>query len=388
MSDLIPPHGGRLTERLVRGAEREALLHESQRLPSITLDDWELADLEMLGSGALSPLEGFLREAEYDSVVDRMQLADGAVWPLPVTLSLTDGEADLWKEGQDLRLEAPDGRLIGILHQPELYPYNRMVEAKLVYGTTDASHPGVARILAQGPYYVGGRVSVVEMPPHEDFPEYRLTPAQTRQEFDRRGWRHVVGFQLRGVVHRAQEYLLRCALEIADGVMIHPAVGGGEEENLPASVRVRCIRALLDHYFPLDRALLVVNPLSMRYGGPREAIFQAILRQNYGCSHFIIGRDSTSVGKFYGPMDSQRIFEKFRPEQLAVTPLFFDNAFYCRTCQGMATVKSCGHSLSERGAISGAVVDQFLMEGKEPPPEFMRPEVSEILREAAQKVAS
>lgn len=401
MNELIPPHGGRIVERLVRGAERDACLHEARRLPAIALDERELAELELFAVGALSPLEGFLREADYDSVVDRMHLADGTVWSLPVTLSLTDGEADLWRQGQDLALKTQDGQLVALLHQPELFPYNRLVEAKLVYGTTDAHHPGVARILAQGPYYVGGRVSVVEMPPRGDFQEYRLTPAQTRAEFARRGWRKVVGFQTSGPIHRAHEYLLRCALESADGLMVHPALEETEEGDLPASIRMRCYRALLDHYFPLDRVMLVVNPLALRFAGPREAIFHAILRQNYGCSHFIIGRDHASVGKFYGPMDAQRIFGQFGADRLAITPLFFDNAFYCRGCQWMATVKTCAHPASERTAISAAAVRQILAEGGEPPPEFTRPEIAEILKEAcrsagqpdaetstAQKVAS
>lgn len=382
MSGLISPHGGKLVERLVRGAEREARLHQARLLHAVTLDAREMADLELFAVGALSPLEGFLREADYDSVVDRMQLSDGTVWPLPVTLSLTEGEADLWREGQDLALKAPEGQRVAVLHQPELFPYNRMVEAKLVYGTTDKNHPGVARVLAQGPYYVGGRLSVLEGSGSREHAEYRLTPAQTRQEFARRGWRQVVGFQASGPIHRAQEYLLRCGLEIADGLMIHPVAGEDDGEDLPAELRLRCIRALLDHYFPLDRAMLVITPLAAHGGGPREAIFHAIIRQNYGCSHFIIGRDWVSVGKFYGPMDAQKIFERYSKEQLAVTPLFFDNAFYCRVCQGMATVKTCAHPVSERATISGTAVRQLLSEGKEPPPEFTRSEVADILKEA------
>ena len=382
MNGLLSPHGGKLVERQVRGAEREERLHQARLLPAVTLDAWELAQVEMFATGALSPLEGFLREADYDSVVDRMQLSDGTVWPLPVTLSLTEGEADLWREGKDLALKTPDGQQVAVLHQPELFPYNRMVEAKLVYGTTDPSHPGVARVLAQGPYYVGGRLSVLDLPGSREYAEYRLTPAQTRQEFARRGWQQVVGFQATGPIHRAHEYLLRCALETADGLMIHPAVGKDDGEDLPAAIRLRCIRALLDHYFPLDRAMLVVNPMVTRFGGPREAIFHAILRQNYGCSHFIIGRDLASVGKFYGPMDAQKIFERYGREQLAVTPLFFDNAFYCGACQGMATIKTCAHPISERVTLSGTAVRQILAEGKEPPPEFTRPEIAEILKEA------
>ena len=382
MADLIAPHGGRLVEQLAQGQERDLLLHQAKGLPSLTLDEWELSDLELLGIGALSPLEGFLREADYDSVVDRMRLADGTIWPLPVTLAVTETEADLWREGVDLALKAPGGQVMGILHQSELYPYNKGVEAKLVYGTTDGSHPGVARLLAQGPYCVGGRVSVLNLPPHDDFLPCRLTPAQTRQEFRRRGWQRVVGFQTRNPIHRAHEYLLRCALEIADGLMVHPLVGRTKSDDLPAAVRMRCYEALMESYFPPERAMLVVNPAAMRYAGPREAVFHAIIRQNYGCSYFIVGRDHAGVGKFYGTFDAQQIFQRFSPGELKVTPLCFDNAFYCSVCQGMATPKTCAHAATERISLSGTAVRQMLAEGKSPPPEFTRPEIAEILKEA------
>ncbi len=256
-----------------------------------------------------------------------------------------------------------------------------MVEAKLVFGTIDTSHPGVARVMAQGPYYVGGRVSVLNLPRHQDFSPYRLPPSQTRQEFRLRGWKMVVGFQTRNPIHRAHEYLLRCALEIADGLLIHPLVGQTKGDDISAVVRMRCYEALIESYLPRDRVLLVVNPASMRYAGPREAIFHAIIRQNYGCSHFIVGRDHAGVGKFYGPFDAQRIFSRFTKEELGVTPLCFDNAFYCRVCQGMATVKTCPHPVTERVSLSGTAVRQMLAEGKSPPPEFTRPEIGEILKE-------
>ena len=379
---LIPPHGGRMVERLIQGPQREKLLSQARALPSVTLDEWELSDVELLALGAISPLEGFLREKDYDSVVDSMRLANGTVWPLPVTLSLTEEETHRCRDGQDLALKGPDGDVAAILHQPEVYPFNPLVEAKLVYGTTDPTHPAVARLLSQGPYNVGGSLSVLTMPRHDDFLEYRLTPAQTRQQFLQRGWRTVVGFQTRNPIHRAHEYLLRCALEIADGLFVHPLVGQTKSDDLSASVRMLCYRALLDNYFPKDRVLLAVNPASMRYGGPREAIFHSIIRQNYGCSHFIVGRDHAGVGKFYGPFDAQRIFDRFNPEELAVTPLCFENSFFCRTCQGMASVKTCAHPATERISLSGTAVRQMLADGKIPPPEFTRPEVADVLKEA------
>ena len=382
MADLIPPHGGMLVERMIKGHERDSLLHRARTLPSITLDEYEMADLEMLATGAFSPLEGFMREVDYDAVVDRMELASGTVWPLPVTLPVTQEEADRWREGTDATLQNLQGEVMAILHEPELYPYNAQVEARLVYGTTDPTHPAVGRLLEQGPYYLGGRVSVLNLPPHDDFAQYRLTPAQTRQQFQTRGWRWVVGFQTRNPIHRAHEYLLRCALEIADGLMIHPLVGKTKSDDLPAQVRMRCYDALIGGYLPTDRTLLAVNPAWMRYGGPREAVFHAIIRQNYGCSHFIVGRDHAGVGKFYGPFDAQRIFTRFTREQLAVVPLCFENAFYCRNCLGMATSKTCSHPASEHVTLSGTAVRQMLAEGKAPPPEFTRPEIAEILKES------
>ncbi len=381
MNDLIPPHGGQLSERLVRGHEREQMLHQARSLPSLTLDEWELSDIELFGIGALSPLEGYLSEADYDSVVDRMRLADGTIWPIPITLSLTQEEADVWRQGLDIALKGPDDQVVAIVHDPELFPYNKLVEARLVYGTTDSSHPGVARLLSQGPYYLGGRVSVLSLPRHEDFLPYRLTPAQMRQEFRARGWRQVVGFQTRNPIHRAHEYLLRCALEIVDGLMVHPLVGQTKSDDLSPQVRMRCYEALVGGYLPKERTVLVVNPASMRYAGPREAVFHAIIRQNYGCSHFIVGRDHAGVGKFYGPFDAQRIFERFTREQLGVTPLCFDNAFFCRVCEGMATSKTCAHPATERVSLSGTAVRQLLADGKAPPPEFTRPEIAEILKE-------
>lgn len=380
MQDLIQPHGGKLVERLVRGHERDRLLHQAKNFPSVTLDERELADIELLAVGALSPLEGFLREADYDAVLDRMRLADGTVWPLPVTLALAQWEADLWREDQDLALKDPDGELVAVLHQPELYPYNQMVEAKLLFGTADPAHPGAKRLLGRGPYHVGGRVSVVNLPRRTEFLPYRLTPAQTRAEFHRRGWKRVVGFQTRSPLHRAHEYLLRCALETADGLMLQPLIGPGTEGELPAQIRMRCCEMLVGSYLPPDRTLLVVSPAGLRHAGPREEVFHAILRQNYGCSHFIIGRDSVA-GKLHTPTEAQALLARFAREQLGVTPLCFDNAFFCRTCDGMATGKTCAHPATERVTLSGAAIRQMLADGVAPPPEFTRPEIAEILKE-------
>ena len=385
MNDLIAPHGGVVRERLAKGREREELLKEAQQLPSVTVDEWTLSDIELFAIGAISPLEGFLRQADYDSVVDRMRLVDGTVWSLPITLALMEEEADQWREGTDLVLKDPEGRPAAVLHQPELYPYNKSVEAKLVYGTTDASHPGVARLMAQGPYYIGGALTVLDVPRHNDFLEHRLTPSQTREEFRRRGWRQVVGFQTRNPIHRAHEYLLRCGLEIADGLMIHPLVGQTKGDDIPADIRMRCYKALIEGYHPKDRVLLVVNPAPMRYGGPREAIFHAIIRQNYGCTHFIVGRDHAGVGNYYGTFDAHLIFDNFTADEIGITPLFFDHSFYCKKCEEMASNKTCPHTPEDRVALSGTKVRELLQAGQLPPLEFSRPEVAKILIESMRK---
>ena len=382
MASLIAPHGGKLVEQRVSAGEREKLLQEARTLPAVTLDEWEVSDVELMAIGAVSPLEGFMNQADYDSVVDQMRLESGTVWPIPMVLSLTQEEADRLGAKRDLALKSPEGEILAVLHQPEIFSYNPLVEAKMVFGTTDEAHPGVARVLAQGPAYAGGRVSVLNLPKHDDFLEHRLTPLQTRAEFESRGWKQVVGFQTRNPIHRAHEYLLRCALEIVDGLMVHPLVGQTQADDIPADLRMRCYGALMEGYLPTDRVMLVVNPASMRYAGPREAIFHAIIRQNYGCSHFIVGRDHAGVGKFYGTFDAQRIFERFSKEELKITILCFDNAFFCKTCQGMATVKTCPHPVAERVSLSGTAVRQMLTEGKTPPPEFTRPEIADILREA------
>ena len=382
MTDLILPHGGQLLERLIVEPERSDLLAQARALPAIVLDPFELSDIELLGVGALSPLGGFLREPDYDSVVDRMRLVNGTVWPLPVTLSITEQEADLWREGLDIALKTPDGAIAAILHEPELYPYNQLVEARLVYGTVDPAHPGVARVMAQGQYHLGGRVSVLNLPAHTEFGAHRLTPAQTRAEFHRRGWRQVVGFQTRTPIHRAHEYILRCALELTDGLLIHPLMEQTHDNEMPLALRMRCYQSIIGGYLPKDRVMLGINPAWMRAAGPREAVFHAIIRQNYGCSHFVVGRDYASAGKFYGPVDAQRIFDRFRRSELEVIVMNFDNPFYCRVCQGMATAKTCPHDAVDRVSFSGTTVRQLLTEGKIPPPEFTRPEIVEVLKEA------
>jgi sulfate adenylyltransferase len=277
------------------------------------------------------------------------------------------------------------GHPLAVLEVAEKYRYDKREEARLAYGTEDEAHPGVAAVYAQGEVNLAGKVSVFELPPAGEFAELKLTPRETREVFQSRGWRRIAGFQTRNPIHRAHEYLQKCALEIVDGLLIHPLVGETKGDDTPSEVRIRCYRALIERYFPEDRVLLAVWPGAMRYAGPREAIFHALVRKNYGCTHFIVGRDHAGVGSYYGTYDAQRIFDEFAPGELGIIPLFFEHAFFCRTCGGMASPKTCPHSPGERVALSGTAVREKLAQGERLPAEFTRPEVAEILIAASRR---
>lgn len=385
MKTQIAPHGGTLVDRFVEGEERARLLSTVSKLKKIPLDAREISDLELLAIGGFSPLEGFMTKDDYEEVLDVMRLTSGVPWTIPITLSATKDEANDLKEKDYVALVDENGAYLGVLHLKEKFNNDKEKEAEIVYGTLDKSHPGVAKVFEGGEVLLGGKVSVLELPKHEDFIRYYLPPKQTRRIFAEKGWRRVAGFQTRNPIHRAHEYLQKCALEIVDGLLIHPIIGETKSDDIPADVRMRCYEALLENYYPKDRVLLAVNPAAMRYAGPREAIFHAIVRKNYGCTHFIVGRDHAGVGKFYGPFDAHYIFDEFDPHELGITPLFFDNAFYCKRCQAMASYKTCPHDSSEHISLSGTKVREMLQKGELPPPEFSRPEVAKILIEAHKK---
>ena len=367
---LIRPHGGTLVDRT---GERP---DDADALEKVALTSRELSDLEMLSSGALSPLEGFMRREDYESVLETMHLPNGLPWALPVCLAVD-------RAPKDDRVELVDalGNPYAALDVEEAYDYDREREAELCFRTTDEAHPGVARLYGQKPLYLAGRVTVFARPA-PPFPELALDPADTRATFAARGWKRVVGFQTRNPIHRAHEYLTKGALETVDGLLIHPLVGDTKSDDVPSETRVECYRVLLDGYYPADRVVLSAFPAAMRYAGPREAIWHAICRKNYGCSHFIVGRDHAGVGSYYGTYDAQLIFDEFEAHELDIEPMFFEHAFWCRACGQMATPKTCPHEGDDHVFLSGTKVRELLELGALPPAEFSRPEVAEVLIQA------
>jgi sulfate adenylyltransferase len=376
--DAIAPHGGTLVNLLA--ADPEALRAEAGNLPKVVVSERDLADLEMLAVGALSPLTGFIGESDYRSVLDSMHLDSGLPWAIPVVLSIDDDTAHRIGGSESIALVPAEGAApIAVLRVSETFKRDKQKEATSVYRTDDAEHPGVKAVYDAGDLCVAGSVEVIELPPHDDFLQYRMTPAETRAEFRNRDWKTIVGFQTRNPIHRAHEYIQKCALEIVDGLLVHPLVGATKGDDVPADVRMRCYEALFAGYYPKDRAMVSVFPAAMRYAGPREAIWHAIARKNYGCTHFIVGRDHAGVGSYYGTYDAQKIFEEFEPGELGITPLNFEHSFWCNACEGMGSPKTCPHGEETRVSLSGTKVREMLRNGERPPAEFSRPEVADIL---------
>jgi len=370
LDGLIKPHGGELVDRT--GPRPD----DVESLEMVTISSRELADLDMIASGALSPLRGFMGREQYESVLKTMRLPGGPPWALPVCLAVDEAP-----KGDRVVLAGEDGRPYAVLDVAEVFDYDAEREAELCYRTTDGAHPGVARVLGQKPRYLAGDVTVFERPA-PPFPELALDPAETRALFAERGWRRVVGFQTRNPIHRAHEYLTKVALETVDGLLIHPLVGDTKSDDIPSKVRVDCYRTLIEGYYPADRVIVSAFPAAMRYAGPREAIWHAICRKNYGCSHFIVGRDHAGVGSYYGTYDAQLIFDEFEPHELDIEPMMFEHSFWCTKCGSMASNKTCPHGAEDRIFLSGTKVREMLAAGEEPPIEFTRPEVADVLIEA------
>lgn len=378
VASLIAPHGGALILNMASQQEQAELAEWANSLPQLIVGSRQLADLEQLANGAFSPLNGFMTQADYLSVVNTMHLSNGLPWSIPITLATTEEQANKLKEGTQIALVDDQGRLQAVMTLQEKYRYDKQLEASKVYRTLEEAHPGVRVLYQQGDVLLGGPVRVLTLQ-NQIFAQYRYTPTQSRQLFAERGWKRVVGFQTRNPVHRAHEYIQKCALETVDGLYLHPLVGDTKSDDIPADVRMRCYEVLLENYYPTERVLLGVLPAAMRYAGPREAIFHALMRKNYGCSHFIVGRDHAGVGNYYGTYDAHTIFSEFDPLKLGITPMFFDHAFFCRVCDSMASSKTCPHQGDQHITLSGTKVRQMLQAGTMPPREFSRPEVAQVL---------
>lgn len=379
MKNLINPHGGKLVSRLCEGQVREYLIDQIPSMEKLVISDRELSDLEMISIGAFSPLEGFMGKDDYQSVLKNNRLKDGCPWTIPITLATTKEDESRFIIDKDIALCNKDGEVMGVLYLEGKYDYDKEKEAEIVYGTKESAHPGVAALYEKGDVLLSGKVAMINRPNHGELKNILLDPKETRLLFYYKGWRTVVAFQTRNPIHRAHEYIQKCALEIVDGLLVHPLIGATKSDDIPADVRIECYKILLEKYYPKDRTVLSAFPAAMRYAGPKEAILHAIARKNYGCTHFIVGRDHAGVGNYYGTYDAQKIFDEFGAAEMEITPLRFEHAFHCSECGGMATAKTCPHGKESHLFLSGTKVREMLNAGEVPPPEFTRPEVAEVL---------
>lgn len=383
MSKLVPPHGGgNLKPLLLTGVALENAKKKARGLESLRISSREAGDLIMLGIGAFTPLDGFMNKADWEGVCRNTKLANGIFWPIPITLSTSKDQAGKLAVGQEVALiDDETGEIRGILTVEEKYSIDKNLECQSVFQTTDAAHPGVQMVMGQGDINIGGPVQVLS---EGDFPEkysdIYMRPAETRALFEKKGWSQVAAFQTRNPMHRSHEFLAKIAVEILDGIMVHSVLGKLKAGDIPAEVRAEAIDVLIDNYFVKDTVVHSGYPMDMRYAGPKEALLHALFRQNYGCSHLIVGRDHAGVGDYYGPFDAQYIFDQVPESMLKTRPLKIDWTFYCYKCQGMASMKTCPHGKDDRLLLSGTALRKTLSEGKEPPAEFSRPEVVKILQ--------
>lgn len=368
------------------GLARDDALLAAATLRAVPISNWSISDLELLGIGAFSPLEGFVGQQDWVHILEDMHLSNGEVWPIPISLPVPHEVAQVIREGERLALVGGDGITYGTLTVHEVFQADLHREARAVYRTDDDRHPGVQRLLSQSPWRLAGPIQLLNRKRRDAFSTYYLDPLDTRAAFAQRGWKTVVGFQTRNPVHRAHEYIQKSALEVVDGLLLHPLVGETKADDIPADVRMKSYHVLLEHYYPPQRVLLAVYPAAMRYAGPREAVMHAIVRRNFGCTHFIVGRDHAGVGNYYGTYEAQEIFGHFRPGELGIQPLFFENSFYCDRCDGMASEKTCPHPLEYRHILSGTRVRELLRTGQHPSPRFSRPEVAQVLVEGLAEV--
>ena len=387
MSNLIPPHGGKLKPLLLRGKELVEAVEKTRSLPEIQMTTRERDDLIMMGIGAFSPLKGFMGKADWRGVCDEMKMANGTFWPIPITLSITKEEGSRIREGQEVALiDEENKRMMGSMVVQEKYTIDKVYECRQVFKTDDIKHPGVAKVMAQGEINLGGPVKVFS---EGDYPKkfkgLYATPEETRKLFKEKGWKTIAALQLRNPMHRSHEYIAKIALEISDGLFIHQLIGKLKEGDIPAEVRVKCVDALVEHYFPKERIIQRGYPLEMRYAGPREALLHALFRQNYGATHLIVGRDHAGVGDYYGPFEAQDIFDQIPSNALMIKPLKIDWTFFCHKCKGMASYKTCPHLEGDHLTLSGTLLRKKLTDGGAIPEEFSRPEVLQILADYYQR---
>lgn len=376
----IAPHGGVLVDRFLSGPELEEAFGSVDTFPSLVLSPKQWSDIELIATGAYSPLTGFVGECDYNSIITEGRLDSGLAWTIPIQLLVNKEEVERLKGSERVALRDGDGSKLAVLKLTEIYRVDKKKLAEAVWRTSDLGHPGVKNLFDEGDVALAGEIDVLRLDKPEGFSEFALTPSETRRYFREKGWKSVVAFQTRNPIHRAHEYLQKVALESVDGLLLHPLVGETKSDDIPASVRMECYRVLLEKYYPSDRVLLSVMPAAMRYAGPKEAVHHAIIRQNYGCTHFIVGRDHAGVGKYYGTYEAQEIFDNYSKDELAITPLKFEHTFYCRSCDGMASDRTCPHDAESRVILSGTKVRESLSRGEKLPKEFSRPEVVEILR--------